>query len=695
MLNKTLNSTFGINVVGHVTGEFGLGEGARGTLRAIEAASIPFVIKDIKEVSQRNLDPTYKKFSENNPYPINLVHANPNPVHIELIGSEYFQGRYNIGFWAWELPIFPHFWQGAFDLFDEIWTYSNYTAEAISKVSPIPVLKIAPSIDLPQPSLDREAFGLPKEKIIFLFMFDFGSIFERKNPLANVEAFKRAFDRANEEVLLVIKFRPHPQFQKQQEQLVRAAEDWPSIRFIEGDLKKEEVHALVNCCDCYVSLHRAEGFGLTMAEAMFYSKPVIATAYSSNVEFMNVGNSFLVKYDLVTTAEDYGPYPKGSVWAQPDIDHAAYLMQYVFNNYQEAQQVGVRAAREIKSLLSPQAVGNTIISRLEHIMKIRIHKQLEQSQVQLPQIDDAEFLQETDSLNDGAFLQLAYHAYLKRELDIGGKETYLQLLHDGKFSRQEFLNNMRNSPEFESLWKQVEEGLLPLAWGVEFISVHIPKTAGITFGNVLEQVWGSEKLVRESNNLSLASTVQKRLISRQTKVIHGHFRVLKYKGCFLHTPLTLIWLRHPITRLISWYCECISRLDDFGEDEFLKYVSQSKPTLLEFAEMPETQNVMSEYVHGMKLSDFYFVGIQEFFRDDLDDLREMLGWPEVKITWNNKNKYPGYHTYVNKVLADKILVAKLADINSADIELYQTALNLRQKRKDTNQTISEIYESQE
>jgi hypothetical protein len=105
-----------------------------------------------------------------------------------------------------------------------------------------------------------------------------------------------------------------------------------------------------------------------MSEAMYYGKPVIATAYSSNMEFMNVGNSYPVKYELVTTTEDYGAYPKGSVWAEPNSDHAASLMKYVFQNYEEAQQVGTQSAKEIKSLLSPRTVGKKIRNRLEFIL---------------------------------------------------------------------------------------------------------------------------------------------------------------------------------------------------------------------------------------------------------------------------------------------------------------------------------------
>lgn len=366
MLNNTLNSEIGINFIGHISGEYGLGEGGRATLRAIEAAGIPFVLKDLKVEWHRNLDATYTNFSEDKPYRINLVHTVPEAGLLNRISGEYFQNCYNIGFWAWELPILPPAWLYGFSFFDEIWTYSNYCAEAIATVSPIPVIKVMSSLDLPEPSLNREALNLPEDKFIFLFMFDFHSTLARKNPFGVVEAFKQAFSKSNEDVLLVLKFSNASYFPEKREQLKAMTEGWP-IQFIDGHLQKDELHALIANCDCYVSLHRAEGFGLTMAEAMYYGKPVIATAYSSNMEFMNVGNSFLVKYDLVTLTEDYGPYFRGNYWADPDTTHAASLMQYVFYNRQEALQVGARASQEMKSLLSPQALGSKIKSRVEYI----------------------------------------------------------------------------------------------------------------------------------------------------------------------------------------------------------------------------------------------------------------------------------------------------------------------------------------
>lgn len=364
-------NTIGINIAGCVKGEFGIGEGARANIRSIETANIPFTINNFNLDWHRNLDSTYQEqeFSQNNPYPINLINFNPDilSVFIEHFGTQYFKGHYNIGCWAWELPTFPPNWQFSFDFFDEIWTYSNYSVEAISAVSSIPVLKIMPSLALSQPVLNRAALGLPENKFIFLFVFDSHSTFERKNPIGIIEAFLKAFGKSNKKILLVIKISNSEHYPHQIEKLKAMAAHSESIYLIETHLTRPEINALIYNCDCYISLHRAEGFGLTMAEAMFYGKPVIATAYSSNIEFMNIGNSFLVKYDLLTISEDFGPYQKGDIWADPDIDHAAALMYYVFHNYHEALLVGYKAHQQIQSLLNPYRIGSKIQKRLETI----------------------------------------------------------------------------------------------------------------------------------------------------------------------------------------------------------------------------------------------------------------------------------------------------------------------------------------
>ncbi|MCP6762835.1 MAG: glycosyltransferase [Fischerella sp. CENA71] len=371
--NNTTNDNFGVNISGYINSEFGLGEGVRGTIRAVEAAGIPFVINNCTfNTMHRKMDSSYTDFTDENPYPINIIQVNVDMINtfISSTNPEYFKNKYNIGFWAWELPEFPKEWLSAFNLFDEIWTPSAYCVDAIAPISPIPVLKVMHSISLLQPSISKQSLGLPENKFIFLFIFDFCSVFERKNPLAVVDAFQQAFGKHNQDVILVIKFSNSKYFPEKLKQLKDSIQDFKNIKLIDDYLLKEELNALIYHCDCYISLHRSEGFGLTMAEAMYYGKPVIATGYSANLDFMNINNSFLVKYSLVKIAEDYGPYKQGNLWAEPDINHAAYLMQYIFNNYEEAKQVGIKAAKSIDLILNPKVIGEKIKARLEYVMQI-------------------------------------------------------------------------------------------------------------------------------------------------------------------------------------------------------------------------------------------------------------------------------------------------------------------------------------
>ena len=210
---KNEKYSFGINVAGHVSGEFGLGQAARGTLRGMETAGVPFTVRDLKIHWQSNTDTLYPDVGEDNFYPINCVYTNPNWVQAMLEGyfknidcSEYLKGKYNIGVWLWELPKFPTDWEFAFELFDEIWAPSTYTTAAISSASLLPVITVPISIELPTPKLNRHSLALPNQPFIFLFIFDFGSSFERKNPLAVISAFQKAFDKSNRDVLLVLKF---------------------------------------------------------------------------------------------------------------------------------------------------------------------------------------------------------------------------------------------------------------------------------------------------------------------------------------------------------------------------------------------------------------------------------------------------------------------------------------------------------
>ncbi|OGP12528.1 MAG: hypothetical protein A2052_00020 [Deltaproteobacteria bacterium GWA2_54_12] len=366
-VNELSAGTFGSNIAGYISAESGTGEAARANIRSAQCAGIPIALNNI-ESNSRQGDRTYSAFTKENPYPINLIHVNADQVtnFFRKNGADYFRNKYNIGFWYWELSVFPEEWLDRFALFNEIWVASSFCQEAVSRVSPIPVIKIPPSVVIDDTKkINRKRFGLKDGEFLFLFIFDFLSFPERKNPLALIESFKKAF-RPGENARLVIKSTNSEKNPSLRQQLIDSAKGL-NVSFIDEYLDKDDVHSLMAECDCYVSLHRSEGFGLTIAEAMYLRKPVIATAYSSNMDFMNVNNSFPVKYRLVEIEKDIGPYKKGNLWAEPDVTHAAELMRFVYDNKESSAECGRNASSDIKKNLSPAVCGGLILDRFKRI----------------------------------------------------------------------------------------------------------------------------------------------------------------------------------------------------------------------------------------------------------------------------------------------------------------------------------------
>jgi glycosyltransferase involved in cell wall biosynthesis/SAM-dependent methyltransferase len=366
--NTKICHKFGINLAGYIKSEKGMGEAVRSDIRCLQAANIPFVLNNFIDSGSENKE-NVAGFSEDNPYNINLIHINADqfPSFVQRKSQTYLQGRYNIGYWAWELPHFPEEWQEAFQYLDEIWVPSNFVQNSVAKVSPLPVITIPHSVErkIVSTKFDRKYFGLPVDTFIFLFIFDFDSFMARKNPIGLVNAFKNAFLK-NENVTLVIKC-SHSDHYPEDLQLLKEKSRETNIKIIDDVFTREEVDALLALSDCYVSLHRSEGFGLTIAEAMSMGKPVIATGYSGNMDFMTPWNSFIVKYKLVEIDRDYGPYKKGWLWAEPDLDEASRLMRYVFKDKEKAMAIGQAAKEHIGYYFSSDSIGKVYQKRLSTI----------------------------------------------------------------------------------------------------------------------------------------------------------------------------------------------------------------------------------------------------------------------------------------------------------------------------------------
>jgi len=370
-------ASLGVNAVGYLRGGLGLGQAARLYVQALDAAGVPVRtttvdvnLPDVVGPDGRRVQVKTLAFADlhvEGELPFNLVCVNAPelPALHASLGTEFFEGRYTIGVWAWEVDIVPPSWDRAFGLVDEVWVYSRYVQEIISNVSPVPVVRIPLPIVAPPRGGDLASLHLP-DSFAFLFLFDFYSTLQRKNPLGLVEAFTRAF-KPGEGPQLVLKSHNGDFKPERLARLREAAGDRSDIHIVDQFLTAAEMAGLMRRADCYVSLHRAEGFGLTLGETMALGKPVIATGFSANLDFMTAENSYLVRHAETLVGPEGENYPAHGTWAEPDVDHAAQLMREVWENHDEARARGERARREIAEHFSLEAVGRVARERLKRL----------------------------------------------------------------------------------------------------------------------------------------------------------------------------------------------------------------------------------------------------------------------------------------------------------------------------------------
>ncbi len=362
----------GVNVAGYFRAETGVGEAARHLLAGITRAEIPYSTITYAATTSRQEHRFDAERSGDPVYDTNIICVNADQIQafVNDIGADLLANRYSIALWWWEIGHFPDFLHGAFEVVDEVWVGSDFVAEAVAAATSKPVLTLPLGIEPPKvEAMPRAQLGVP-EGFVFLFLFDFLSVFERKNPLGLVDAFKRAFT-PGEGPTLVLKSMNGDQTPRSLEKLRLAVADRPDILLIDEYLSAAEKNALMATCDAYVSLHRSEGFGLTMAEAMVLGKPVIATGYSGNLMFMDQANSYLVPYRLVPIPPGCEPYPAGIEWAEPDVEAAAELMRRVYEQPDEAREKGVRARDEMSALRGFDQTASFVSRRLEDIRRTR------------------------------------------------------------------------------------------------------------------------------------------------------------------------------------------------------------------------------------------------------------------------------------------------------------------------------------
>jgi GT2 family glycosyltransferase/glycosyltransferase involved in cell wall biosynthesis len=365
----------GLNILGHFCYPSGLQASVKSVAKSLQMLGVPVSLRDVP-VNIATDEPDRSKYLDFESHDVTLIHVQPEPLFgicYQRAGLVARGEVYRIGMWYWELETIPENWAQIAEPLEELWAPTEFIAKALENVLPQKITRMLPGVELgPVAPFDRSELGLSKDQYVFLFMFDMKSIMERKNPLGLIAAYEKAF-RKDDRVKLVIKVSSGHAMPEEIGRLKEAAKKAGAI-VVDEVFPREKAYGLINACDSYVSLHRSEGLGLTMAEAMLLAKPVIATRYSGNLDFMEPSHSLLVDYEL-QQIEGNSPayvsklYQGDAFWANPSIEHAAHAMRWMYEHPEEARSMGLLAKAHAENVLSPLAAGQRLKTRLDEITK--------------------------------------------------------------------------------------------------------------------------------------------------------------------------------------------------------------------------------------------------------------------------------------------------------------------------------------
>lgn len=362
----------GINLVGYLRSEHGVGEAGRMYAQSLNSSDISWNGIDFEHGNtmrqqDRTLDNKITDTVQNN---VSLIVINADQIIAKKNAfPQEIQNTYKVGVWFWELPEFPKRWNRAFDMVDEIWAPTKFIKECLEKQTDCPVVHMPPGIYRNQPDekFNREYFNLPKDAFLFLNMFDINSYEDRKNPEAAIYAFQKSFRENDMSVGLVLKMNNYVRTDEKEERIKKLIGCYKNIYVFRDIMSREEVNALLNVCDAAVSLHRSEGLGLLCEEAMFFGKPVIATGWSGNMDFMTEENSCLVSYNLHEIGKDIGPYESWQMWAEPSVDDAAAYMKRLVEEKDYYNEKSEKAFNTIRKEFSPKVCGEKMHKRFKEI----------------------------------------------------------------------------------------------------------------------------------------------------------------------------------------------------------------------------------------------------------------------------------------------------------------------------------------
>jgi glycosyltransferase involved in cell wall biosynthesis len=360
----------GLAVGGELSRATGLGEGARLMLQGAAKLGLATWPLDVGPPVRERVAPEHAAemntpHSETPPAGAPLVlHINPPllPLAMLRLGRRILRGRRIVGYWAWELPTVPPDWRVGLRFVHEVWVPSRFTADALDKLVPGGVRVVPHPLALAPPTAepDRAGFGLPPDTVTVLVSFNMASSFERKNPLAAIAAFRAAFGDRDDR-LLVIKVGYPEHFPADLARLSAAIGGSRNIRLDAGTLSPRRSQSLTASADIVLSLHRSEGFGLVPAEAMLLGKPVIATGWSGNMDFMDASCAAPIGYRLVPVHDPRGVYDMpGAVWAEADPDEAVAQLRRLADDPALRAEMGARARAAVMARLTTAPLAEAV-----------------------------------------------------------------------------------------------------------------------------------------------------------------------------------------------------------------------------------------------------------------------------------------------------------------------------------------------
>lgn len=349
-----------VTIAGFHGAVLGLGEAVRSATSALRDAGVAAKAWDISELMGHERRLPVGETTPPAPGPGVLIAQMNPPELIRLIsttGPAAFENKYVIGCWAWELSEIPALWKPAFRYVDEVWALSHFTADAVRRAAPrrvkVRVMPIAVPLNDTAPARARFGFG---DETIVLCAFDFRSTIARKNPLAALDAFRRARALAGSPATLVFKTVGGDDAPEALDQLKAAIGDDADVVLMTQALSADERDQLLASCDILLSLHRSEGFGLFPAEAMAAGKAVVATAWSGNLDFMDDACAVLVPYGLKPVEDQQGIY-SGGLWAEADTEAAGRALAELIDDPERRARLGAEARTMIQRRLAPSVVA--------------------------------------------------------------------------------------------------------------------------------------------------------------------------------------------------------------------------------------------------------------------------------------------------------------------------------------------------